>query len=202
MAYNYDKYSALILDWDGVFTDGKKSQDGTTSFSEIDLMGINLLRFGYFLRTKKMLLVAIVTGERNTTAEYVAQREHIDVFLYHCRNKLNAIQLFNDLWGTTPDEWMFVFDDVLDFGLASKVGFRAMVVHPQTNETLNFARANSLVDLELPSEGSIRYLAETLLVDANQFQDVLAQRSSWSELYLAYWKSRNNKNPLIVDNAI
>jgi 3-deoxy-D-manno-octulosonate 8-phosphate phosphatase (KDO 8-P phosphatase) len=202
MAYNYDKYSALILDWDGVFTDGKKSQDGSSTYSEVDLMGINLLRFGYFLRTKKMLRIAIVTGERNSTAEYVAQREHFDVFLYHCRNKLNAIKLFNDHWGTTPNEWMFVFDDVLDFGLASKVGFRAMVSRPQAEHTLNYARVNSLVDLELPSEGSIRHLAETLLVDANLFHDVLAQRSSWSELYLEYWESRNNKEILIVDNAI
>lgn len=202
MAINYTKFSALILDWDGVFTDGKKSQDGSSTFSEIDLIGINLLRFGYFLRTKKMLRVAIVTGERNTTAEHVAQREHFDMFLYHCKNKINAIQLFNDHWGTTSDEWMFVFDDVLDFGLASKVGFRAMVVRPQTTQTLNYARVNSLVDLELPPEGSIRHLAETLLVDANHFQDVLAQRSSWSDLYSEYWKSRNNKELLIVDNAI
>lgn len=202
MVYNFKKYTALILDWDGVFTDGRKAPDGSSLFSEIDLMGINLLRFGHFMETKKMLRVAIVTGERNPTAEYVAQREHFDAFIYHCKDKTKAVDILTNQWGITPDLWMFVFDDILDFGLASRVGFRAMVARTQSSRTVDFAKANSLIDIELPSEGSIRYFAELLLTDANKFHEVIKHRSLWSDLYSEFWKSRNKMIPLIVDNAI
>ncbi|MFM7838489.1 MAG: hypothetical protein ACKO6K_02890, partial [Chitinophagaceae bacterium] len=35
---------AYVFDWDGVFNEGFKNEQGSSAFSEIDAMGINLLR--------------------------------------------------------------------------------------------------------------------------------------------------------------
>mgnify|MGYP000046764992 FL=1 len=74
---------ALILDWDGVWTNGRKRPDGQSDFSEHDTMGLNLLRFAHYAATGELLRVAIVTGERNPTAEFIVQREHYDDFIFY-----------------------------------------------------------------------------------------------------------------------
>lgn len=36
---------AFVFDWDGVFNNGQKNIDGHSTFSEVDSMGVNLIRF-------------------------------------------------------------------------------------------------------------------------------------------------------------
>ncbi len=69
------KIKAFIFDWDGVFNDGMKSAVGGSPFSEVDAMGTNMLRFGYFLKNKSMPKVAILTGEENPAAAFLGNRE-------------------------------------------------------------------------------------------------------------------------------
>lgn len=199
---NFEDFDGLILDWDGVFTDGRKTATGDSSFSEIDLMGINLLRFGFYLQTGRMLRIAIVTGERNPTAEHVALREHIDHFIYYCRNKRDSIPILSEAWASKSSRWMFVFDDVLDFGLAKEVGLRAMVVRPQTAGSKKFAVDRKLVDVELPETCGIRHYCEKILAQVGLFEHVLNHRIDWSTEYQLYWKQRNYISTEIVDNSL
>ena len=198
---NFEDFDGLILDWDGVFTDGRKTAAGDSSFSEIDLMGLNLLRFGFFLQTGRMLRTAIATGERNPTAEHVALREHFDHFIYYCKNKQNSIPILSESWASTSSRWMFVFDDVLDFGLAKEVGLRAMVVRPQTAGTKKFAVDRKLVDVELPESCGIRHFCEKTLDQVGIFEKVLNHRIDWTSEYQLYWNQRNHISTKIVDNS-
>ena len=43
---------AFVFDWDGVFNNGQKQSSGGSHFSEVDSMGLNLLRFSHYLRKK------------------------------------------------------------------------------------------------------------------------------------------------------
>jgi len=198
---NFEDFDGLILDWDGVFTDGRKTAAGDSSFSEIDLMGLNLLRFGFFLQTGRMLRTAIVTGERNPTAEHVALREHFDHFIYYCKNKKNSIPILSEAWASTSSRWMFVFDDVLDLNLAKEVGLRAMVVRPQTTGTKKFAVDRNLVDFEVPESCGIRHFCEKTLDQVGIFEKVLNHRIDWTSEYQLYWNQRNHISTKIVDNS-
>ena len=198
---NLENFDGLILDWDGVFTDGRKTRNGDSSFSEIDLMGLNLLRFGFFLQTSRMLRIAIVTGERNPTAEHVALREHFDHFIYYCRNKKNSIPILGEAWASSSTRWMFVFDDVLDFGLAQEVSLRAMVVRPQTTRTKDFAVDQKFVDIELPEVCGIRHFCENTLAQVGIFDIVVNHRINWTTEYQSYWKQRSHISTEIVDNS-
>ena len=42
--------NAYIFDWDGVFNNGSKGADGSSPFNEVDSMGINMLRYNYYIR--------------------------------------------------------------------------------------------------------------------------------------------------------
>jgi len=192
-------FKALVLDWDGVFHDGRKAPDGSSTFSEIDSMGLNLLRFAHHRQHGIPLPVAIVTGERNPSAEAFAQREHLDAFCFHAKDKRLAIPLLESLWGIAVNEWAFVFDDILDLGLAKEVAFRAMVQRTSTQETVNFAQRKGLVDMVLHSDHAVREFAERSLVARGQFDATLEERMAVSTGYQSYWKARQQLPTLVQD---
>jgi 3-deoxy-D-manno-octulosonate 8-phosphate phosphatase (KDO 8-P phosphatase) len=191
--------SALILDWDGVWTNGRKRPDGHSDFSEHDTMGLNLLRFAHFAATGKMLPVAIVTGERNTTAEFVVQREHYDEFVFYARDKTKAVHLLEERWGVPAAQWGFVFDDVLDLGLAAVVGRRAMVRWGHTNGVQVIADKEGLVDDWIEPDGAIRRWCESYLSEQGWLESAVSERRTWSLRYQEYWALRNEVQPTITD---
>jgi len=190
---------ALILDWDGVWTNGRKRPDGQSDFSEHDTMGINLLRFAHYAATGELLRVAIVTGERNPTAEFLVQREHYDDFIFYARDKTKAVPLLEARWSLPAAQWGFVFDDVLDLGLAALVGRRAMVRWGHTEGVQAIADQESLVDDWIESDGAVRRWCESYLTEMGWLHTAVAERRAWSSSYQTYWALRNEVEPIITD---
>jgi 3-deoxy-D-manno-octulosonate 8-phosphate phosphatase (KDO 8-P phosphatase) len=190
---------ALILDWDGVFHDGRKGPDGSSTFSEIDSMGLNLLRFGHYLQTKTLLPIAIVTGERNASAEAFAAREHLNHFCYFAKDKRRALAPLQSAWGIDAADWGFLFDDVLDFGLAAEVGLRAMVYREACEETYHYAVNQGLVDWTIPADHAVRRFAERALTEAGLWEATLEGRIEMSPAYRAYWAARQELSLEVLD---
>ena len=162
-------------------------------------MGLNLLRFAHFAQTGEVLRIALITGERNPTAEHVVQREHFDHFLYYARDKTKAIPILEEAWGIKAADWGFVFDDVLDLELAAKVGRRAMVQWPATQAIQDIAAREGLVDDWIPTDSPIRHFCESYLKEQGWLEGAVADRRSWSANYQAYWAMRNVISPQIID---
>src|SRR5687768_623752 len=137
---------AFVFDWDGVFNMGHKDENGCSTFSEVDSMGINLLRLNYYLRTKSCPKVAIITGENNKTAFGFAKREHFDAVYYNAKHKKLAVDHFCREFGLQPNQIAFVFDDVLDLSVASIVGIRCMLKREATPMFKKYVIGNQLVD--------------------------------------------------------
>ena len=110
----YFNAKAFVFDWDGVFNDGYKNENGSSFFSEIDSMGINLLRFNYYSVTKHLPVVAIVSGEKNHAAFKFAAREHFDAVYYKMTDKSQAFEHLCNKYSLYPSEIIWVFDDVPD----------------------------------------------------------------------------------------
>lgn len=193
------KIRGLILDWDGVWTNGRKRPDGQSDFSEHDTMGLNLLRFAHYAATGDMLRIAIVTGERNPTAEFLVQREHYDDFIFYARDKTKAATLLESRWEIPRTEWGFVFDDVLDLGLAAMVGRRAMVKWDFTQAVQDIARQEGLVDDWIEPDSAVRRWCESYLLEMNWLGTAVAERRAWSARYQAYWALRNEVQPTVTD---
>ena len=55
----------IAFDWDGVYNSGVKGEGVYSYFSEVDSMGLNILRFGAKIVNGEILKAGIISGEKN-----------------------------------------------------------------------------------------------------------------------------------------
>ena len=136
--------STLLFDWDGVFNDGTKGSYAST-FNEVDSMGINMLRFGFYLQNGRIPFTAIVTGQNNETACRWAEREHLDAVFSSVKHKKRILENL-EKEGIQAEEIFFCFDDIIDLSLAEVVGTRWLVGRSANPFFLDYAVRHSYCD--------------------------------------------------------
>jgi 3-deoxy-D-manno-octulosonate 8-phosphate phosphatase (KDO 8-P phosphatase) len=193
-----DQIKAFVFDWDGVFNDGQKMSTGGSSFSEVDSMGTNLLRFSHYLRHGKLPLTAILSGEKNETAFYFSERECLNYSFYKVPHKLRALQYFCDQHQLRPEEIAFFFDDVLDLPLAEVCGLRILINQGVNPQFLAYCKKHNLVDYLTSVRGgsfAVRESAELLIGLNNNYEEVITGRKINSEAYQTYLSERRLVRP-------
>ena len=191
----WNKIKAIVFDWDGVFNTGIKGHETSSHFTEADSMGVNMLRFSYWLKNgHTQLKTAIITGQKNVSALHFAKREHFDAVYMGKTNKTIA---FNELLSSMDlkaEEVMFVFDDVLDLPVAEKAGLRMMINRYSSPLFYHHVITQGLADYISFNEGgenAIREVCE-LLIGANEnYTDVMNKRSAFEGDYERYLSQRN-----------
>jgi 3-deoxy-D-manno-octulosonate 8-phosphate phosphatase (KDO 8-P phosphatase) len=189
---------AIVFDWDGVFNDGVKNENGSSAFSEIDAMGTNLLRFNHYLVSGDNLVTAIISGEKNPLAFSFARREHFNEMYYKIRHKAEAIDHLCKFNSLKPHEIAFVFDDVLDFSAAKICGARIMVGRNSNPLLTDFAINNGLADYITSADGgnyAVRETVELIMALSGKFNESIQQRMDFSDDYKRYWQMRNLIEP-------
>ena len=186
--------NALVLDWDGVFNDGVKDGEGGSLFSEVDSMGINMLRFSYYLKYERVLPVFIITGENNKPALRLSEREHFNGVYLKTTKKIDAIEHINKQFGLHHSGIAFVFDDVLDLGVAEEVLLR-FYVRREANVLLNeLVEDQKLADyftFNTGSNNAVREVCELCMGLIGNYCETINQRKDFSPLYKAYLNTRN-----------
>jgi 3-deoxy-D-manno-octulosonate 8-phosphate phosphatase (KDO 8-P phosphatase) len=185
---------AFVFDWDGVFNDGMKDENGSSPFSEVDSMGTNLLRLNYYLRTGELPVTAVITGEKNKAAFTLASREHFDAVYYGIRHKATALAHVCLTHQITPEEVAFVFDDVLDFSVAAACGLRIMVKRSCTPLLSAFAIQQGLADYLTAADGSghaVREFSELMIGISGHYEETITHRMHYTEKYQQYLQKRN-----------
>jgi 3-deoxy-D-manno-octulosonate 8-phosphate phosphatase (KDO 8-P phosphatase) len=187
------KAKAFIFDWDGVFNNGTKGIGHTSSFSEPDAMGTNLLRFSYWLLHGKLPYTSIITGEANESAISLATREHFTSIYTKSKNKIESFQNFLTVNQLTSDEVVFIFDDVLDLGMAKKCGVKIQV-RRETSPLLNsYIRQQTLADYVTFSEGgqhAVREVCELMIGLMGNYDETVTNRLEFSSIYQTYLTTR------------
>jgi 3-deoxy-D-manno-octulosonate 8-phosphate phosphatase (KDO 8-P phosphatase) len=184
---------AIILDWDGVFNDGSKKSNQESGFSEIDSMGINLLRFALFLKNGKLPFASILTGMNNESAIKFANREHFDFCYFGFKNKEIPFQHFCKENSIKAEEVLFWFDDVLDFPIAKTSGIRINIPHPGSFLLNKYIIDNHFADVitsNIGGQGAIRESCEMLLGVNGVYEKVIESRSAFDSDYSSYYFSR------------
>ena len=187
---------ALVFDWDGVWHSGRKTGD-VSSFSEVDSMGLNMLRYGYYLMNGAVPLTLIITGENNVTAFDFAEREHLDGVIYKAKDKGKALDFMTGRWGIQEDEVLFVFDDILDLGMASRAGVNFLVNRTGSALFHDFVREKGWADYKTNASGGehgVREICELTIGLLGKFQNVIEGRMQMAPDYQAYWSARNEKS--------
>jgi len=187
------KIKAIIFDWDGVFNKGEKGDASSSPFNEIDSMGTNLLRYGYWLLNKKMPITAVISGEHNSSALFWTKRECFHYNFVKFSNKTEALSTFCKETGTLPEEICYVFDDVLDLALAKIVGLRIFIPRSSNPMLNNYVISNGLADYstgQQSGEFPVREAAELILAMIGQYKNVIDNRVAFSESYKSYIAER------------
>lgn len=186
---------AFVFDWDGVFNDGRKNIEGHSNFSETDSMGINMMRFSYYLLHKQLPTSVIFTGENNKLAISFAQRENFHSVYYKTSNKKKALEHLCGLHKLSASEILFVFDDVLDFSVAELAGIRCMVFHDANMLLKKFAIEKRLTDYITKHNGdnnALREISELVMMLTGNFNETIENRMHYSKLYRDYLQLRKD----------
>lgn len=186
---------AFVFDWDGVFNDGVKQANGSSSFNEIDSMGTNLLRFAYYLRNKQAPVSAIISGEKNETAFFFSRREHFHGSYYKVADKRIALKHLCDEHGLKPGEICYFFDDVLDLPVAAATGLRICIPRRATPLFTQYIKQHHLADYLTGSPSgqyAVREACEMLMAANGVYDQVISLRTNFDDIYKQYIAARND----------
>lgn len=194
---------AVLFDWDGVFNNGFKDLEGGSPFSEVDSMGVNLLRFALWMKNAEHLPAAgIITGQHNTYAERFAQRERMHGCYMGYTNKPEAFDAFLAEHGLRPEEIAFFFDDVLDLPVAERCGLRVLIGRRASPWFEGACMGN--VEVITACDGGhhgLREACELLIAATGRGDEVLEHRVRYSEVYQRYLAVRQAVTPSIDRKA-
>lgn len=193
LATRLESARALVFDWDGVFNSGAKGESTSSTFSEPDSMGINLLRFALWRRDARLPPLAVITGENNASARQFAQREHFDAVYYGARSKGEVLAPFCASHGLDAREVVCVFDDVNDLALAEQCGVRALVRRPSSPLLQRYAERRGLCDYVTAAGSSgnaVREIAELVLGLLGAFETAVESRMRFDDEYARYFSAR------------
>ncbi|MEA1921903.1 MAG: HAD-IIIA family hydrolase [Pseudomonadota bacterium] len=115
---------ALIMDVDGVLTDGRIIIDSngveSKQFDVRDGHGLKML-------ARSGVTLALLTGRRSPVVSHRATELGIDIVFQRCHDKLKAFSQISRRLGLSNHEIAYIGDDVVDIPVLLKVGFAATV---------------------------------------------------------------------------
>jgi 3-deoxy-D-manno-octulosonate 8-phosphate phosphatase (KDO 8-P phosphatase) len=195
-----EKIKAFVFDWDGVFNDGSKRDQTGSGFTEPDAMGTNMLRFSYWLNNKSLPITAIITGEENESAFYLANREHFNFIYRKASNKKKSFEHFLLANQLQSSEVAFVFDDVLDLAVAAQCGLR-IAAHRKVNPLFNeYLVTHHLVDYFTSTSGgenAVRESCELLIGLQGNYNEAITHRMHFSDTYQQYLSQRQQVESVV-----
>ncbi len=193
---------AFIFDWDGVFNPGMKTGDTGSPFSEIDSMGINLLRFSRWLSNHKITPVFIITGEHNPAAVKLSQREHYNAVFMNFKDKRQALKIIEEKYRVERDKLAIVFDDVLDIGIARLVRLAFCIGHKATPLFEKYIREQDICDYvtgAAEDKNAVREICELIMGIEGSFTKTIEERIAYSNSYQEYLAQRNKTESGLID---
>lgn len=159
----------LLLDVDGVLTDGSLHFDGegreTKSFFAWDGLGIRILKDVAGIPT------ALVSGRASTATESRARDLGIEELHLKVRDKSQALNAILGKYGLQPEEICGMGDDIVDLPILLRVGLPAA---PANAHELA-KKASVLVTKRPGGNGAVRELVEFLLKSRGQWTQALAR---------------------------
>jgi len=185
----------FIFDWDGVFNKGIKSNDNGSSFAEPDSMGLNMLRFSYWLRHGSLPLIVIVSGANNITALDFAKREHINAVYLNSKNKQEVIAQLTNKYEVAQHQSLFVFDDIIDLNVA-KICSLSFCVRRSASILFNdFVIENKLCNYITAHGGgdyAVREITELIIGLYGNYNETISKRMEYKGPYEEYLSIRNS----------
>lgn len=163
---NFADIQMLILDVDGVLTDGGLliNADGSESkyFNTLDGHGIKMWQ-------RAGLEVALLSGRASEPTKRRAEQLQIEYVFEGCHHKLPVLEKFLEQLGLSPEAVAFVGDDLTDLPAIRYVGFGVAVANA-VDEVKKYA---DYVTIRAGGSGAVREVIEYILTETGKWQELL-----------------------------
>ena len=162
------KIKMLILDVDGVMTDGRIIMDDTgretKNFNVRDGHGLKILqRYG--------VKVAILTGRKSKVVEYRAKDLEIKYVYQKVYNKKEVFEKILKKQKLSADEVAFIGDDIVDVPVLKKVGFSVAVA-----DALDIVKKSvDYVSEHKGGKGAVREICDMILQAQGKWPEIAAR---------------------------
>jgi len=165
MPMQLKKIELLLLDVDGVLTDGRiiYSNDGqeTKAFDVKDGHGLKLMQ-------RAGIRVGIITGRQSQIVVQRAEELGVTYLYQGCRDKLEPYMEILEKSGLTDEQVAYVGDDVVDLPVLTRVGFAATV-----SDAVEDVKPYVHYIAERPGgRGAVREICDLILKQSDRWQSV------------------------------
>jgi 3-deoxy-D-manno-octulosonate 8-phosphate phosphatase (KDO 8-P phosphatase) len=160
------KIKVLLLDVDGVLTDGRiiyDSRGRDSKFFDVhDGMGVYLLK-------KSGISTVLITAKGSRAIKPRAKDMRVDIVFEDVSPKTSVLDKIIKIYKVTPDELCFVGDDLVDLCLMKKVGLPVAVA----NAAPEIKKAAFYVTAKSGGRGAVRELSELILKTQGKWEQAL-----------------------------
>ncbi len=161
------KIQMLLLDVDGVLTDGTFERHGSEEvkrFHSRDGIGLVLAR-------KAGLKVGLISGRKSTAVTHRAKELKLDFVRLGAGDKLAALQEALGQEGLSQEKVAFMGDDLPDLPVLSRVGLSATVAdaHPEVRARVD------LVTRARGGSGAVRELVDQILTAKGMLENLVQE---------------------------
>lgn len=159
------KIKAVILDVDGILTDGRiyygNYGDELKAFHVHDGLGLELLK-------RAGVKTIIITAKKSAIISRRAKELKIDEVFQNCPDKLLACQQVMAKYNLQDEEICFMGDDLLDIPVMKRCGFAVTVpqAHPAVRDIAHY------ITQKPGGGGAVREAADFLLKAQNKWDEV------------------------------
>ena len=165
MAVDFKKIKLLLLDVDGVMTDGRIifDSDGgeTKAFDVKDGHGLKLVQ-------RAGIQVGIITGRQSNIVVRRAAELGIELVFQGAKDKCLPFMEILQKLALTPEEVAYVGDDIVDIPVMRQVGFAATVADA-IDEVKPYAH---MVTRRRGGRGAVREICDFILKESGRWSDV------------------------------
>ena len=148
----------IITDFDGIFTDNSvivnedKSISRRVSFK--DLMGVSLL-------VKNGYKIGFISGEKNPVIEMIADKFNLTEIFMGIRVKINVLKDILERNNLTPEDVIYVGDDVNDKDCLEYV--KTKITVPNANKVIKQIK-NIQITTATGGDGAFRELVDEIIL--------------------------------------
>jgi 3-deoxy-D-manno-octulosonate 8-phosphate phosphatase (KDO 8-P phosphatase) len=162
------KIKMLLLDVDGVLTDGRitYSSDGTEtkSFDVKDGHGLKMIQ-------RAGIEVGIITGRQSTIVEHRADELGIRILYQGVKDKRVPFLEILEKYRLSEEEIAYVGDDIVDLPILLKVGFAATVADAMLDVKENVHYVTMLAG----GRAAVREICDLILKESGRWDGVAAK---------------------------
>ena len=147
----------VITDFDGIVTDNSVYIDQNGNMSRKlnfkDIMGFSILK-------KNGYKIGIISGEKNSAIDILAEKFNIEEIHQGIRNKLEVLENIIQKYNLTDEEFLYIGDDVNDYDSLCRAKYRITVPHAvkKVKEISNIQITETIA-----GEGSFREVVDSLI---------------------------------------